>query len=100
MTPARHDHGCPEFRCTAPSRRTLLRAGALGIAGLHLPALLRAQTQATPGSSPRAQSIIFLNQFGGPSHLDTFDLKPNAPANIRGDFHPIPTSVPGVQITE
>jgi hypothetical protein len=78
----------------------LLKVGALGIAGLHLPALLRSEAKAAPGQQSRAKSIIFLNQFGGPSHLDSFDMKPNAPDNIRGDFHPIPTSVPGVQISE
>lgn len=49
---------------------------------------------------PRAKSIIFLHQFGGPSHIDTFDMKPNAPDGIRGSFKPISSSVPGLNITE
>src|SRR5262249_4154667 len=77
-------HGCPNFQRTALTRRDLLKVGALGIAGLHLPALLRAAASGQGGRRARAKSIIFLNQFGGPSHLDTFDLKPDAPDNIRG----------------
>src|SRR5262245_23620883 len=89
-------HGCPDYREHRLSRRKLLQVGALGLAGLHLPALLRAQEPAR-GRRPRARSIIFLNQFGGPSHHDTFDLKPDAPDNIRGEFHPIATRVAGTR---
>jgi hypothetical protein len=89
-----------DFRRTSLSRRNLLKIGAAGIAGLHLPALLQAEATTPSGQQPRARSIIFLNQFGGPSHLDSFDLKPNAPADIRGEFHPIATNVPGFQVSE
>ena len=81
------------------SRRHLLRVGAAGFAGLTLPTLLRASDSPT-GPRPRARHVIFLHQFGGPSHIDTFDMKPGAPEKIRGDFSPIATSVPGVFATE
>jgi hypothetical protein len=93
------NRGCPDFQTTHRlSRRSLLRIGTAGFAGLNLPALLRASERSN-GSS-KAKHIIFLHQFGGPSHLDTFDLKPDAPEGIRGTFQPIATSVPGVTITE
>ena len=71
-----------------------LQAGSAGIAGLCLPSLLRAEQSG--GLIPRAKHIIFLHQFGGPSHLDTFDMKPDAPDGIRGEFKPIATAVPGL----
>jgi hypothetical protein len=91
--------GCPEFETVLRlSRRRLLQAGAAGIAGLNLPTLLRA----AEGSGPRARAkhVIFLHQFGGPSHLDTFDMKPDSPAGIRGEFTPIATQQPGLRVTE
>jgi Protein of unknown function (DUF1501) len=91
--------GCLDFRTTCQlSRRRLLGAGTAGIAGLSLPALLKAEQR--PGSSPRAKHIIFLHQFGGPSHIDTFDMKPTAPAGIRGEFQPISTGQPGLTVSE
>src|SRR4051794_3826240 len=83
--------------CPGPapiSRRRLLEVGAASMLGLTLPRLLRAADAA----SADACIIIFLN--GGPSHLDMWDPKPNAPVEIRGEFKPIPTSVPGVQFGE
>jgi hypothetical protein len=72
--------------------------------GLTLPGLLRAEDAAKSSAAraikPRAKSVIFLFQWGGPTHIDTFDPKPNAPADIRGPHAPIPTSVPGVQFGE
>ncbi len=81
-------------------RRQLLKFGGLACLGLHLPRLL--QTQAAQGAPPagRVQSCILLYYYGGPSHLDTWDLKPNAPAEIRGEFRPIATCVPGLAIGE
>jgi hypothetical protein len=73
--------------------------GLLGVAGLHLPALLRAESKGRKGRG-RARAVIFLNQFGGPSHLDTFDLKPDAPEGIRGLFRPIRSRVAGLQLCE
>src|SRR5271154_5993307 len=91
--------GCPEYQSSCQlSRRRLLQAGTAGIAGLSLPALLRAEQ--SPALRPRAKHIIFLHQFGGPSHLDTFDMKPTAPAGIRGEFRPIPPSQPGMLVSE
>src|SRR6266496_1232297 len=89
--------------CDGLTRREVLRAGALGVGGLTLPALLRLQqsTAASPAARPaRARSVILLFLSGGPSHLDMFDLKPDAPEEIRGTFRPIATNVPGVQISE
>ena len=91
--------GCPEFMSHgAVSRRRMLQAGSAGLAGLALPALLRAERAAA--RSPRAKHIILLHQFGGPSHLDTFDMKPTAPEGIRGEFKPIATQVPGLHVSE
>jgi hypothetical protein len=84
------------------SRRQLLRAGGLGLLGLNLAGLLRAD----PGQPPQPRSAaplracILLFYYGGPSHLDTWDLKPEAPDEVRGEFRPIATSVPGVRIGE
>ena len=88
--------------CAGLSRRELLRVGGLGIAGLTLADWFRTQdAKATPGqSSARDVSCIFLWLDGGPSHLETFDPKPDAPDNIRGPYGAIPTNVPGVQISE
>jgi hypothetical protein len=85
-------------RCDGVSRRDVLRAGSLTAFGLGLAALLRSRAQAA--ESPRAKSCILLWLDGGPSHLETFDLKPDAPAEVRGPFQPIRTSVPGIDICE
>lgn len=100
------DRGCPEFRRLAQaSRRQVLAAGAAGLLGLSLPDLFAARASAvsaTPAASGfgKAKRCIFLFMWGGPSQLETFDLKPNAPDNVRGSFHPIATKVPGLQIGE
>jgi hypothetical protein len=80
------------------SRRRMLQVGALGTLGLSLPAALRAQEQAGPRM--RARSVIFLHQFGGVPQQDTFDMKPDAPAELRGEFKPISSSVPGLDVCE
>ena len=67
--------------------------------GLNLPGLLRAE-QERPGPKPRAKNVIFLFQYGGPSHVDMFDMKPEAPSEIRGPFKPIATSAPGITVCE
>src|SRR6516164_8496236 len=91
--------GCPEFQAVLRlSRRRLLQAGSAGITGLSLPTLLRAAEGS--GLRARARHVIFLHQFGGPSHLDTFDMKPDAPSGIRGEFTPIATQQPGLAVTE
>jgi hypothetical protein len=80
------------------SRRVLLRAGAVGMGGLMLPQLLAAE-RAAPNRR-RAKRCIFIFLNGGPSQLDTLDMKPAAPSNIRGPYRPIATSVPGLSICE
>ena len=74
------------------TRRDLLRAGGLGLLGL--PATL------APGAGARARSVLLIQHYGGPSHIDTWDPKPGAPAEIRGEFGTIATSVPGVRLSE
>jgi len=84
------------------SRRELLRVtGAAGL-GLSLPALLQAESYAgqVRRTAATAKNCIYLFMWGGPAHQDMWDLKPDAPASIRGEFHPIATNVPGVQIGE
>ena len=81
----------------AVTRRELLKVGSLG-AGLTLTQYLR--LQAAQPSNTEKRSAIFVFMEGAPSHQDTFDLKPQAPADVRGEFKPIPTSVTGVQICE
>ncbi|HUG91924.1 MAG TPA: DUF1501 domain-containing protein [Planctomycetaceae bacterium] len=90
---------CADFSRSRLSRRSLLRVGGLGLAGVSLADLLRAEA----GGATRhatAKSVILLFQFGGPSQLETFDPKPDAPDGIRGEFKAVPTSVPGRLITE
>jgi hypothetical protein len=94
-----------EYRfCDGIARRDFLRVGGLGAAGLALPGLFRARVAgASPRGIPahgRAKACILLFMRGGPSQLDTWDLKPGAPAGIRGEFKPIATNIPGLQICE
>tara|TARA_B100000676_G_C18091901_1_gene860790 strand:- start:863 stop:2218 length:1356 start_codon:yes stop_codon:yes gene_type:complete len=85
--------------CSKVSRRDALTVGATGLfGGLSLPGLLNLQANAANTVSPKAKSCIFIMLEGGPSHIDMWDLKPDAPAEIRGPFHPISTNVPGTQI--
>jgi len=99
------DRGCSEFRQLAgSSRRQVLTAGAAGLLGLSLSDLLASQAKAgiasgAPGFG-KAKRCIFLFMWGGPSQLDTLDMKPAAPDNVRGPFKPIATKVPGLQICE
>ncbi len=85
--------------CDGVSRRELFRYGAMGVGGLTLGNYLQL-AHAGEVKNAKAQSVIFIELEGGPSHLDTFDLKPNAPKEIRGEFNPIDTNAPGVQISE
>src|SRR4029077_4816725 len=92
--------------CDGISRRDFLRIGGLGAAGLAMPELLAARearannSAASRGGFGRARSCILLFMAGGPGQLDTWDLKPGAPAEIRGEFRPIATNVPGITISE
>lgn len=85
--------------CDGVARRDMIRIGALSVGGLTLAGYNRmaAAGQVTPGKAERA---IFIELPGGPSHMDTFDLKPDAPDTHRGQFKPISTNVPGIQISE
>jgi hypothetical protein len=84
--------------CDGLSRRSFLRIGGLSLGGLTLPDLLRAEQQSGTGGRPKSVIMVFLS--GGPPHQDMFDLKMDAPVEIRGEFRPIPTCVPGIQICE
>src|SRR5712671_4502975 len=84
--------------CDGISRRNFLRIGALGLGGLALPDLLQAEAQSGIRKSHKAIIMIYLP--GGPPHQDMFDLKMDAPSEIRGEFQPIKTNVPGIQICE
>lgn len=93
--------GAATRTCDGVSRRSFLRVGGLAVGGLTLPNLLRREAAAAEaGRSSRRKSVILVWQSGGPSHLDMYDLKPTAPAEYRGEFKPIPTNVPGVEISE
>jgi hypothetical protein len=80
------------------SRRSWLQIGGLAMGGLSLPEIL--QAEAASGTRNPAKGIIMVLLPGGPTHLDTFDLKPDAPVEIRGEFRPIATNVPGIEICE
>lgn len=89
--------------CDGVRRREFLQAGMLGGMGLALSDLLRSQARADQildGRHAPAKGAIFISLAGGPSHMDTFDLKPNASAEFRGEFNPIQTNAPGVEISE
>jgi hypothetical protein len=84
-----------------PTRRTILRAGALGLAGLNLADFFRYQAQAAIAQSSAASQIrscILVFFYGGPSHHETWDMKLSAPREVRGDFEPIQTNVPGLVV--
>jgi uncharacterized protein (DUF1501 family) len=85
--------------CTGLSRRSFLRVGGLATLGLSLSSFLRLQA-ARPAAERKSVSCILLWMQGGPSHHDTFDPKPDAPAEVRGEFKTIPTTLSGVQIAE
>jgi uncharacterized protein (DUF1501 family) len=90
--------GHPSRFCDGLSRRNFLRIGALGLGGLSLPQLLRAEQQSGVGKSHKAVIMIYLP--GGPPHQDMVDLKMDAPREIRGEFTPIATNVSGIQVCE
>lgn len=92
--------GCAEFQKSLRlNRRGFLKAGGLGLTGLTLPELLRHEAQAGPASK-KENSVIILWMRGGPSQHETWDPKPNAPAEFRGEFGAVNTSVPGIEIVD
>src|SRR3954451_2045384 len=84
------------------SRRQVLQAGGIGALTMALPGMVAARVNANqpPRGIAAEKSCIFVLLCGGPSHLDTWDLKPNAPDDIRGPYRPIATAVPGMRISE
>ncbi len=85
--------------CDGVSRRQMLRLGGTGaLGGLSLPGLLELEAKAKSQRRAQAKSVIMIFLEGGPSHIDMWDLKPQAPKEVRGTFHPISTNVPGTQI--
>src|SRR5687767_14071747 len=95
-----HQPGSP-FRHERVARRTALQAGAVGVLGLGMNHLAPLRAAAARDSAPpAATSVIFIFLSGGLSQLDSFDLKPEAPEEIRGEFRPIETRTPGIRICE
>jgi hypothetical protein len=106
--------GSPKRLCSGPTRRDLLQVGGLGLAGLSLEQLLAATGSGAGASNQvrasglasdragfgRAKQCILLYLYGAPSQLETFDMKPNAPAEIRGTMQPIPSVLPGLDVCE
>jgi hypothetical protein len=88
----------PSQHCRRVPRRTFLQIGGLALGGLSLTQVLQAQSQSATRSQHKAVIMIFLS--GGPPHQDMVDLKPDAPAEVRGEFNPIKTNVPGIEICE
>ena len=93
-------NGRPRQTCNGPSRRQLLTAGGAGLLGLSMPQLLQAEQALPKPTGGKAKSVIFLFLFGGPSQFETFDMKPEAPDNIRGPFQPTPCRTPGLLMSE
>ena len=85
--------------CDGVTRRDALKVGVFGATGLTLANYLQL-AEAGAVKKKGIESAIFINLTGGPSHMDTFDLKPDAPKEYRGTFNPIQTNVPGIQISE
>lgn len=94
-------NGSSNKLCDGLTRRELMRVGGLSLfSGVSLPQLLRAAPAEPMSRQGRVKSVILFNLLGGPSQMDMFDLKPNAPVEVRGEFQPIETSVPGLQVCE
>ncbi len=100
--------GLSGWTCDGFSRREFMRVGGAGLMGVNLAQLLSMQARASEGPAPsshqagwgKAKNVILVFLQGGPSHIDIWDPKPDAPSNIRGEFKAIKTKVPGIQVTE
>src|SRR6266542_6108624 len=100
--------GQPGSTCDGWSRREFLRVGGAGMLGISLADILRWQANAsavpdtakTKSGWGKARSVIFIFLQGGPSHIDIWDPKPDAPSNVRGEFKQIKSNVPGIWLTE
>src|SRR5262245_47323091 len=96
---SKHDSANPSV--AGISRRRMLQVGGLGLMGVSLARLLEARSYAEEASLlPKADACVLLFLDGGPSHLDMWDMKPDAPEGIRGEFKPIDTSLAGCQVSE
>src|SRR3954452_6776750 len=97
----RLDLGHAPGYCDGLTRRSFLRLGVAGMASVSLPRILEARAAAVDRGGPRKDTAVILIWLdGGPSHLDLYDMKPEAPAEYRGPWRPIRTCVPGIDITE
>ena len=94
------DRTCREFQQRGLSRRGFVRAGSLGLAGLSLANLLRSEAQGAASSEKKTNNVILLWMRGGPSHIDMWDPKPDAPEEFRGEFGTVNTCVAGIQLTD
>src|SRR5437867_3794178 len=94
--------GSPRRCCDGITRRESLKAGAVAaLNGFALPDLLAAEENRPPDFQPgKAKNVMVLFLFGGAAHQDMWDLKPDAPVEIRGEFRPVATTAPGIQICE
>src|ERR1044071_5051274 len=90
----------PATLCDGLSRRGFLRVGGLALGGLALPDFLRLRAEGAVAPGARPKSVIMICLGGGPSHVDTYDMKPDAPAEIRGEFRPMRTNVAGMELSE
>jgi len=86
--------------CDSITRRSFLQVGGLAVGGLTLPAFFQLQAQAAPAQPRSDKSVIMICLGGGPSHIDTYDMRPEAPAEYRGEFAPAASKVPGMQMCE
>src|SRR5882757_5698369 len=86
--------------CDGISRRDFLEVGGLSLAGLSLADVLKLQAQGGTRAATSGKSVIVVFLAGGPSHIDMYDMKPDAPVEIRGEFRPIHTNVPGMSVCE
>src|SRR6266550_4089610 len=86
--------------CDGLSRRSFLKAGSLAVGGFALADLLKLKAQGAVAANRSGKSVIMICLGGGPSHLDTYDMKPDAPAEFRGEFRPIHSNVPGMDMCE
>src|SRR6266436_416309 len=93
-------NGGSEQFCDGISRRSFLKAGGLAFGGLALSDFLRLKASGAVAPERRGKSVIMICLGGGPSHLDTYDMKPDAPSEFRGEFRPINTNVAGMQVCE
>ena len=90
--------GRPQRLCNGISRRQMLQVGGAGLLGVGATSVAAAEIAGAVRSAPRAKSVMFLYLFGGPSQLETFDMKPEAPSTVHGPFSAIAARTPGMRI--